>query len=181
MWQDNPQESPWPGSDVHTNQRLGSLLSSNRWQIQHEHLLQNVSSMDRTALQAEFLQIHEFKFPKSEDCCGDDGSRIGFSPFRCCFLEDWLFELEEVFLESCFLMVLLLVLWSSVILLFDEFFLSLSKHVRRSSFFGPDFRNSWRSSGLLEASSECPFFSGVLCTLEERLWTPETIQEKETN
>lgn len=139
--------------------------------MQQEHLLQKVSSLDRTALQAEFLQIQEFEDPKSEDCSEAGGSRMGFSPFRCCFLEGRLLGLEETLFESCFLIVLLLAFGSSVILLFEEaeFFLSLSKQLRRSSFFGPDFRNSWRSSGLLEASSECPSFSGVLCTLEERL------------
>ena len=181
MWQDKPQESPWPDSDEHTSQRLGSLLSSNKWQIQHEHLLQNVSSADRTALHAEFLHIHELEHPNSEDCSEVGGKRTGFSPFLFCFLAGWLLGLEEDFFGSCFLFVLLVTFAISVDLLFDgmEFFFSLSKHVFRSSFLGPDFINSWSSSGLLEASSECPFFSGVLCTLEERLWTPEAGHEKQ--
>lgn len=65
MWQDKPQQLLSSDSAVHTNQRLGSLLSSKRWQMQHEHLLQNVSSEVSTALQAEFLQIQELAELKS--------------------------------------------------------------------------------------------------------------------
>jgi hypothetical protein len=44
--------------------------------------------MDRTALQAEFLHIHEFEHPKSGDCSEAGTSLIGFSPFLCCFLKE---------------------------------------------------------------------------------------------
>lgn len=129
--------------------------------------------MDRTALQAEFLHTHELEHAKSGDCPVANGNRMGFSPFLLCFLAvDWLLGLVETFLASWFLDVLLVIFatWSAI-LHFDEAecFFSLLKQLRRSSFLGPGFRNSWRSSGLLEASSECPCFSGVLCTLDERL------------
>lgn len=133
--------------------------------------------MERIALQAEFLHIHELENPWSEDCSVAGSTLVGFSPFLFCFLaEDWLLAVDETFLKSGFLMILLPNFTTSDILLFEEaeLFFSLWKQVRRSSFLGPDFRNSCRSSGLLEASSEWPCFSGVLCTLEERLCMPET-------
>ena len=101
MWQDKPHDSPPDGeSDVHSNQRLGSLLSSNKWQMQHEHLLQKVSPMESTALQAEFLQIHVLEHLEPEHGSVTGGIRIGFSPFLFCFLEGWLFGLMDAFLES---------------------------------------------------------------------------------
>lgn len=108
MWQDKPHDSAdWEteresDSDVHCNQRLGSLLSSNKWQMQHEQRLQKVSTMESVALQAEFLQIHVLEHLESEHGSVIGGIRIGFSPFLFCFLEDccWLLGLEDVFLES---------------------------------------------------------------------------------
>lgn len=178
MWQDKPQWSPWPDSEAHSNHRLGSLLSSNKWQMQHEHRLQNVSSMEIVARHAEFLHIHEFEHLKSEHCSVEGGMRTGFSAFLFCFFEgcslgpglaffwSWLFVDFLLIFETC-----------SDILHFDEAdcFFSLSKQVCKRSFLALDFRNSWSNFGLLEASSECPFFSGVLCTLEERLRMPETV------
>ncbi|KAJ0576390.1 hypothetical protein HanIR_Chr05g0223881 [Helianthus annuus] len=87
MWQDSPHDSLSGESDVHSNQRLGSLLSSNKWQMQHEHLLQKVSALKSTALQAEFVQIQVLEDLESEHGSVIGGIRIGFSPFLLCFLE----------------------------------------------------------------------------------------------
>lgn len=102
MWHDKPHESPKPESDMHSNQRLGSLLSSNKWQMQQEHLLQNVSSIEREARQAEFLHVHELEDLKSGHGSGLDGIRTGFSPFLC-FLDCWIWslELKDALLISC--------------------------------------------------------------------------------
>ena len=81
MWHDKPHESPKPESDTHSNQRLGSLLSSNKWQMQQEHLRQNVSSIESVARHAEFLQVQELDDLKSRHWSGLGGIRTGFSPF----------------------------------------------------------------------------------------------------
>lgn len=141
MWQDKPHDSADGESDVHCNQRLGSLLSSNKWQMQHEHLLQKVSTMESVALQAEFLQIHVLEHLESEHGSVIGGIRIGFSPFLFCF---WLFGLVDVFLESWFFDGFLFIFLDALL---------ISKVDNRS----PDFK---RSSILLQASCLC--FSHLL-------------------
>lgn len=126
MWQDNPHDSPAIGSDVHSNQRLGSLLSSNKWQMQHEHLLQKVSTTESTALQAEFLQIHVLEHLEPDNGSVIGGIRIGFSAFLFCFFEGSVFGLTVTFLESWFFKSFLFML------LFEADGFSLLKKIQRS-------------------------------------------------
>lgn len=100
MWQDKPHDSPDVESEVHSSQRPGSLLSSNKWQMQHEQRLQKVSVMESVARQAEFLQIHVLEHLESEHGSVSGGIRTGFSAFLFFLLEDWLFGLVDAFLES---------------------------------------------------------------------------------
>ena len=85
--------------------------------------------------------------------------------------------LIQPFFVYCFLIVLLFICHCYVILLLIDakvlFF--LSTRVWRGTFSQPNFNNFWRSSGLLVIPWECPFLFIVLWTLEERLWTPETL------
>lgn len=114
IWQDNPQQSLSSVSDSQTSQRLGSLFSSKRWQMQHEHLLQNVSCEERTALQAEFLQVQVL------------ANTVSWrnSPFLGCFLRSEKIELfeEDIFFCSMFLHPLMVCVLdiSSITLCFNE-------------------------------------------------------------
>lgn len=75
--------------------------------MQHEHLRQKASSIDRTALHAEFLQTHVVKHPKSADLPFGGMKRFGFSAFLLCFLEAELWDAGEPFLLSGFFKFLL--------------------------------------------------------------------------
>lgn len=164
MWQDNPHESISPASDVQTSHKLGSLLSSNRWQMQHEHLLQNVSSGLKRALHAAFLQTKVPSDLLSADRSGENGTRRGFSPFLGCFLQgDCVLDDNDGIWGGFFCSGLLddlpfLITWSAI-LDFSEFKLFLP-------FTGQFRTKSEQESGysclitrLLRTSFVCPFFS----------------------
>lgn len=122
--------------------------------------------MDRVALYATFLHIQVFECLTLKFCFETGGIRIGFSSFFWYFLEEsWSFKIFFLVFGDC-----------SVILHLDEavYFFSLSTQTLERSFLLHDFINSCKSYGLLEISSKCPFFFGVLCTLEERLCMPKT-------
>jgi len=91
--------------------------------MQHEHLLQKVSSVAKMALQAEFLQIKFFVGKPSCEFSAEDENRIRQSPFFDCFLEPWLLKnvesLDDVLFRSRYLFPLDLINFCGYALHFD--------------------------------------------------------------